>query len=95
MDTVYIILKNECIVFVTDNEESIVKYLDSKGVLDTPKAKEWFPGGVPEIMKWLDEGHLVEEITEATLPAGYRVNMFEPDYDYDEESPYYLTDNWR
>jgi hypothetical protein len=45
-------------------------------------------------MDWLNDGHLVEELNEV-VSKPYQIDMYDPDIDYDDESPYYLTDNWR
>lgn len=94
MDTVYMVSKNTLPCFVTDNEEDTVKYLDSKGAFNNSKAEEWFAEGVKSIMDWLNDGHLVEELNEV-VSEPYQIDMYDPDIDYDDESPYYLTDNWR
>ena len=83
---VYIVTCYDEICFVADNEHDVVKYL-----LYTPQSGFTDKIIETDIYAWLDEGHVVDELTEF-LDNGFQVDHYCLGYDYRHDSPYFLKE---
>ena len=85
MEEVIIVFKFDEVCFVADNEEDIVEYLKTTGFNQSEWEKEMEMG----LQEWLDNGHMVGDLTEF-LEGGYYISNYELGIDYRSGSPYFL-----
>lgn len=85
MEEVIIVFRFNEICFVADNEEDIIEYLKLIGF----NQSDWEEDMGMSLQEWLDNGHMVGDLTEF-LSNGYYISNFELGIDYRSGSPYFL-----
>ena len=85
MEEVIIVFRFDEVCFVADNEEDIIEYLKTAGF----NQSDWEEDMEMSLQEWLDNGHMVEELTEF-LCSGYHISTFELGIDYRSGSPYFM-----
>ena len=85
MEEVIIVFNAGEICYLADNEEDIVEYLQT---LDFNQS-EWEEEMGMSLQEWLDNGHMVGDLTEF-LDDGYYISNYELGIDYRSGSPYFL-----
>lgn len=85
MKEVIIVFRFNEVCFVTDNEEDVIEYLKVVGF----NQSDWEEDMGMSLQKWLDNGHMVEELTEF-LCSGYYISSFSLGIDYRGGSPYFM-----